>query len=80
MKTLMYHISSPAEIVVLTVENVHAIKPDHKQLQEDQLIEYTHNSLFPGEPVSIYKANNSDMASIVVIRDINKLTPQSVDI
>lgn len=80
MKTLMYRIPSPAEIVVLTAENVYAIKPDYKQLQEDQLIEYTHNFLFPDEPVSIYKVNNSDMASIVVIRDINKFTPQSVEI
>ena len=80
MKTFIYLIPGPADVVVLTAENLHAIKLNQKQLQEDQLIEYAHNSLFPGEPISIYKTNDSDMASIVVIRDINKLTPQSFEV
>jgi hypothetical protein len=66
--------------VVLTAVIAHAINPQQKETYEEQLIDYAKHTLYPHDPVNIFREESLDIASIVVIKDINNLNSQNLTI
>ena len=61
--------------VVFGVTNI-----QHKNIIENQLIQFAFDTLYPGEGLNIYRDMYIDTPSITVIKNINNLTEQNITI
>lgn len=52
----------------------------HKNIIENQLIQFAFDTLYPGEGLNIYRDMYIDTPSITVIKNINNLTEQNITI
>lgn len=57
-----------------------AITLQQKISVEGELINYAFNILYPGQGINIYREMHHDKASIVVIKNINDLPLQTINI
>lgn len=65
---------------VLTAVLGRGCTPQEKQQTEARMEQYARNVLYPNQGLHVYSETHQDLPSIVVIRDINNLPEESVNI
>jgi len=84
VKVIIKRMRNPANNLeigaVLTSVSELQINSQQKATIENTLIQFAFDELYPGEGLNLYREIHSPPPSIVVIRNINELTHEEIDI